>query len=200
MLERQKLIEDIRRGVASLQSYIQPGGALNLTDTNVHAENFVAGLLNALFGLSLVTVNQPTANHPCIDLIDDAQSLAVQVTSEKGSAKLKKTIECLKRHKRGRQIRSLKVFSLIPKQKRYTVNTKCPGIKFDWRKDVLDFNDVAKAASRIADLHQLRRVQEYIVSAIPSVFPEYQGQAPPLTTPATDPAIAWLALQYRSSS
>src|SRR6476646_8575705 len=150
MLERQKLIEDIRKGVAALQSYIQPGGTLNLTDTNVHAETFAAGLLNTLFGWSLVDVNRDTANHPCIDLIDNAQGLAIQVTSEKGSLKLKKTIECLKRHKRARHIRSLKVFSLVPKQKRYTVNTRCPGIKFDWRHDVLDFNDVAKAVSHIA--------------------------------------------------
>ncbi|MFL6310794.1 MAG: SMEK domain-containing protein [Terriglobales bacterium] len=199
MLERQKLIEDIRKGVAALQSYIQPGGALNLTDTNVHAETFTAGLLNTLFGWGLVNVNRDTANSPCIDLIDNAQGLAIQVTSEKGSVKLKKTIECLKRHKRGSHIRSLKVFSLTPRQKRYTVNTKCPGIKFDWRNDVLDFNDVAKAVNQIADLHQLRKVHEYIVSAIPSVFPEYQRQPPPLTTPATDPAIAWLAFSSRAT-
>jgi tetratricopeptide (TPR) repeat protein len=199
MLERQKLIEDIRKGVAALQSYIQPSGKLNLTDTNVHAETFVAGLLNALFGWSLVSANRETANHPCIDLIDEAQGLAVQVTSEKGSAKPKKTLECLKRHKRGKQIRSLKVFSLIPRQKRYTINTKCRGIKFDWRKDVLDFNDAVKAANQVTDLHHLQRLHEYIVSAIPSVFPEHQGQAPPLTTPATDPAIAWLTFSSRAT-
>jgi tetratricopeptide (TPR) repeat protein len=200
MLESQKLIEDIRKGVAALQSYIQPGGELNLTDTNVHAETFTAGLLNVLFGWSLVNVNRDASNHPCIDLIDDALGLAVQVTAEKRSAKLKETIECLKRHERGSHIRSLKVFLLTPKQERYTVNTKCPGIKFDWRKDVLDFNDVVKAANQIADLHQLRRVHEYIVSAIPSVFPEYQGQTPPLITPATNPATAWLAFSSRSTS
>jgi tetratricopeptide (TPR) repeat protein len=199
MLERQKLIDDIRRGAAALQRYIEPSGTLNLTDTNVHAETFVAGLLNALFGWGLVGVNRNIANHPCIDLIDDAQGLAVQVTSEKGSAKLNNTIKCLKRHKCGKQIRSLKVFLLIPRQKRYTVNAKCPGIKFDWRKDVLDFDDAVKAASRIDDLHHLRGVHKYIVEAIPSVFPEYQAQSPPLNTPATDPATAWLAFSSRAT-
>ena len=198
MLERQKLIDEIRKGAAALQSYIEPSGPLNLTDTNVHAEIFVAGLLNALFGWSLVGVNRNTANHPCIDLIDDAQGLAVQVTSEKGSAKLNNTIKCLKRHKCGEQIRSLKVFLLIPRQRSYTIDSKCPGIKFDWRKDVLDFDEAVKAASRIADLHHLRGVHEYIVGAIPSVFPEYQGQAP-LNTPATDPATAWLAFSSRAT-
>src|ERR1700722_20353480 len=118
MLEMQKLIDDIRRGAAALRSYIEPSGTLNLTDTNVHAETFVAGLLNALFGWSLVSVNRNTANHPCIDLIDDTQGLAVQITSERGSAKLNNTIKCLKQHKRGKQIRSLKMFLLLPRQKR----------------------------------------------------------------------------------
>jgi tetratricopeptide (TPR) repeat protein len=199
MLESQKLIEDIRKGVAALQSYIHPGGKLNLTDTNVHAETFAAGLLNVLFGWRLVNVNRDAANHPCIDLIDNTLRLAVQVTSEKGSAKLKETIECLKRHKHGSDIRSLKVFALTPKQTNYTVNTNCPGIKFDWRNDVLDFNDVVKAASQITDLHQLRKVHEYIVSAIPSVFPEYQREAPPLIMPTTDPATAWLAFSSRAT-
>jgi tetratricopeptide (TPR) repeat protein len=200
MLERQKLIDDIRKGVAALQSYIQPGGALNLTDTNVHAETFVRELLNALFGWSLVSANRETSNYPCIDLIDHAQGLAVQVTSEKGSAKLNKTIACLKANKRGKQFRSLKVFLLIPRQRRYTVNKKCPGIKFNWHEDVMDFDDVTKAVSRVADPDQLQRVHSYIVRAIPSLFPEYQGQKPPLTTPATDPATAWLAFSSRATS
>jgi len=40
MLERENLLEDIRKGLAVLQNYIRPGGTLNLTDTNVHSEDF----------------------------------------------------------------------------------------------------------------------------------------------------------------
>src|SRR5438093_1362994 len=114
---------------------------MNLTDTNVHAEDFVAGLLNALHGWSLVNTNKETANYPCIDLIDETRGLGVQVTAEKGSAKLTETIECLERHKLAGKVRYLKVFSLIAKQERYTVNASCPGIEFDWLNDVLDFDD-----------------------------------------------------------
>ena len=46
MLQKETLIEDIRKGLAVLQNYVRPSGTLNLTDTNVYAEEFVAGLLN----------------------------------------------------------------------------------------------------------------------------------------------------------
>ena len=199
MLEREYLLEDIRKGLAVLQNYVQPGGKLNLTDTNVHAEHFVAGLLNAIYGWSLVSTNQESANYPCIDLIDEGRGLGVQVTSERGSAKLTETLECLKKHGLSATIRQLIVFSLIAKQDRYTVNVGCPGIAFDWRKDVLDFNDAIHAAIGIADLRQLHQVHLHVVDAMPSVFPERHAHIPPVHVPVTDRAIAWLAFSSRAT-
>jgi tetratricopeptide (TPR) repeat protein len=199
MLERETLIEDIRKGLAVIQNYIRPGGKINLTDANVHAENFVAGLLNAIYGWSLVSTNQEAANYPCIDLIDEGRGLGVQVTSEKESPKLTDTVECLDRHGLARKIRQLKVFLLIPKQERYTVNAVCAGVQFDWRNDVLDFDDAIQAAHGIADLQQLQRVHRHVVHAIPSVFPEHREHAPSLILPATDPAITWLAFSSRAT-
>jgi len=139
MLQREIMIADIRKGLAVYQDYVRSGGPLNLTDTNVHAENFVAGLLNAINGWNLISTNQATANYPCIDLIDEQLALGVQVTAEEGSDKLTKTVECVKAHNLAGRIRYLKVFLLLPKQGRYTVHVECPGIEFDWRNDVLDF-------------------------------------------------------------
>ena len=116
MLQREIMIADIRKGLAVYQNYVRPGGTLNLTDTNVHAEDFVAGLLNAIYGWNLVNANQATANCPCIDLIDARLGLGVQVTAEAGSDKLTETVECLKTHKLAGKIKHLKVFLLIPKQ------------------------------------------------------------------------------------
>ena len=86
MLQRETLIAGIRKGLAVLQYFIGPGGTLNLTDSNVHAEDFVAGLLNSINGWSLVSTNKVTANYPCIDLIDVSLGLGVQVTAEGSSS------------------------------------------------------------------------------------------------------------------
>ncbi len=196
MLQREMMIADIRKGLAVYQDYVRPGGPLNLTDTNVHAENFVAGLLKAIHGWNLVSTNQGTANYPCIDLIDEQLGLGVQVTAEEGSDKLTKTVECLKTHDLAGSIKYLKVFLLLPKQGRYTVHAECPGIEFDWRNDVLDFAEEVKSAHAISDLEQLHRVHQHVVNSMPSIFPEYSNP-PPLYLPTTDPAKAWLAFSSR---
>jgi tetratricopeptide (TPR) repeat protein len=199
MLQRDALIQDIRSGLAALQNYVRPGGTLNLTDTNVHAENLVATLLNGIYGWDLVSTNCKSANYPCIDLIDEGRWLGVQVTSEKGSVKLTKTIECLARHGLASKIRQLKVFSLISKQKQYTVNVECPGVEFDWRNDVVDFDNVLQAAQAIADLQHLQQVHRLVVAAIPSMFPQHRERLPPLHVPVTDPDAAWLAFSSRAT-
>ncbi len=179
MLKKQKLIDDIRSAFAIFQNYIASGGSLNLTDTSVSAESFVGGLLNLLFRWNLTSTNSHSANYPCVDLIDRARGLAVQVTAEKGSAKLIDTINCLARHSSGNNIRFLKVFLLVPRQKRYKIEVECSGVAFDWRDDVLDFDDAVKAANLIDDLSHLQELHEYVVDALPSAFAEYPKRIPP---------------------
>ena len=200
MLQRQTMIDDIRQGLAVYQNYVLPGGTLNLTDTNVHAEDFVAGLLNSIYGWSLVSTNQSTANYPCIDLIDETLALGVQVTSEAGSAKLTKTLECAKTHDLAKNVKHLKVFLLIPKQEKYSVHAECPGIAFDWEHDVLDFRDALQSAQAISYLPQLQRVHQHVVQSLPSIFPQHKHDPLPLFIPVTDPAKAWLPFSSRATS
>ncbi|MFO0823645.1 MAG: SMEK domain-containing protein [Gemmataceae bacterium] len=182
LLAKETLISEIRSGLAVFQDYVRPGGKLNLTDPNVQSEDFVAGLLNAVYGWSLLSTNKAKANYSCIDLIDDTRKLGIQVTAEGGSDKLTSTLECLAKHKMARDISLLKVFLLIPKQGKYTVNAACPGITFDWKTDVIDCDDIALAAQAIDDLQQLRRVHQFVVDSMPRLFPNYH----PVHLPGTD--------------
>jgi hypothetical protein len=50
MLLRQTSIDEIRLGLAVLQGYVGPGGPLNLTNINIHAEDSVGGVVNLLNG------------------------------------------------------------------------------------------------------------------------------------------------------
>lgn len=194
------MIDDIRQGLAVYENYVRPSGTLNLTDTNVHAEDFAAGLLNSIHGWSLVSTNQVTANYPCIDLIDETLALGVQVTSEAGSAKLTKTLECAKTHELAEKVKHLKVFLLIPKQEKYSVHAECPGIVFDWEHDVLDFKDALQSIQAISDLRQLQRVHQHVVQSLPSIFPQHKHNPLPLSFPVTDPAKSWLPFSSRATS
>jgi tetratricopeptide (TPR) repeat protein len=200
MLQRQTMIDDIRRGLAVYENYVRPGGTLNLTDSNVHAEDFVAGLLNGIHGWNLVSTNQATANYPCIDLIDETLAFGVQVTSESGSDKLTKTLECANTHQLAEKVKHLKVFLLIPKQEKYSIHAKCPGIAFNWEHDVLDFKDALQSIVAISHLPQLHRVHQYVVQSLPSIFPQQRYHPLPLSVPVTDPVKAWLSFSSRATS
>jgi len=210
VLAKDEMIRDIRKGLSALQAYIAPGGPLNLTDINVQAEDFVAGLLNAIHGWGLVNTNQATANYPCIDLIDEVNTLGVQVTSETSSAKVSGTLECIKARNLAGRVSHLMVFMIVPKQGHYTVRATCPGVTFEWQDDIIDFDDALKAIQAIFDLRHLERVHHYVIDSLPFVFPDQrlvqaalraeEALEPPLSIPSTDPRVSRLAFSSQTTT
>jgi hypothetical protein len=170
MLAIKELREGIRLGFASLQAYIRPGGSLNLTDINIHAEVFVGEILNALHSWNLVNTNNTTPNSPCIDLLEARERIGIQVTSQAGAAKLNKTLQCVRTHGLSTRMNQLKVFSLLRKQGTYKVTETCPGISFNWRQDVLDFDTTLQEINAITDLQRLRAIHSVVSNAFPTLF------------------------------
>ncbi|WP_455827393.1 SMEK domain-containing protein [Pseudomonas graminis] len=170
MLLKQNLMQDIRHGLAYLQSGIRPGPKCNLTDLNVMAEDFVCLLLNALNGWALVNANTGRSNYPCIDLIDEVNKIGVQVTSEKGVKKINETIACIGKHGLSEHINKLYVFSLIPRQGTYKVSETAAGVGFSI-EDVLDFDYVIKAVNAAGiDLAVMKKVHTVVVDHLPNAF------------------------------
>jgi hypothetical protein len=170
MLAMKELRDDIRLAFASLQAYIRPGGSLNLTDINIHAEDFVGDVLNAIHSWNLVNTNKTTSNSPCIDLLEAQKLIGIQVTSQPGAAKLDKTIVCVRTHGLATKINQLKVFSLIRKQGTYKVTETCPGVSFNWCQDVLDFDTILQEINAITDLQRLRVIHSVVSNAFPALF------------------------------
>lgn len=197
-MNREKQIGEIRQGLAFIQSYISIGRTTNLTDPNIHAEEFVRNLLNILFDFQLINANQQVSNFACIDLIDSKLKLGIQVTSEKGSQKVSKTIECLEGKNMNRFIKNLKIFTLKPKQKRYKINKTCAGINFDWKNDVIDFNDVIQAALNVQDEGKLRKLHSYVIRYT-TIFTDYSANIPSLYLPTQDTSLAWLSFSAEST-
>jgi hypothetical protein len=61
-----------------------------LYDINRVSEDVAAGLLNLVFNLDLKNLNEEETNFPGIDLGDETQKKAFQVTSRTDRAKIKK--------------------------------------------------------------------------------------------------------------
>lgn len=197
VLEREKLIQEIRSGLAYLQQYVSYGGKENLTDTNIYAEDFVSGLLNILYGWNLVNANRDVANFPCIDLIDTTLGIGIQVTSERNSKKINKTIVCLKKHSLSNKINSLRIFTLKKKQKNYTISVNCPEIEFNWRNHIIDFEDIFIESHKIQDIARLDMLHEYVVYSIP-IFQKNSKKELPLYIPSTAKESSSLAFSSQT--
>lgn len=90
---RQNSINNITSKLAYLQSQINLANSLNLTDINIHAENFFRELYNNCFGYSFKNTNFDHQNTAHIDLIDDMSKVAMQITSQNDNDKISKSIK-----------------------------------------------------------------------------------------------------------
>ena len=92
MTEMENSIKTVTRWLSVLCSEVALRNSLNLQDINVIAENFYRDLLNLLYGYRLKNANHEKQNVASIDLVDDENRLAIQVTSDNSSAKVHDTI------------------------------------------------------------------------------------------------------------
>jgi hypothetical protein len=169
MLTHADMNDQVRRGLSILQDYIRTGTQLNLTDASVTAEVFVQGLLNRAYGWKLRDLNAAQRNHPCLDLLDDVARLGVQVSASNTSEKANDALSCLRRRATPLPITVLKLFTLVAKQRKYTVRVRCPGVRFVPKDDVLDFATVIKELDR-STMNRVKAVHDYVVATIPQAF------------------------------
>lgn len=80
---------------AELSSKVKLSNQLNLIDVNIQCENKILLILNCLYGWELRNINTVSSNAPAIDLVDEVRRVAIQVTSDTSSSKVKKTIQKL---------------------------------------------------------------------------------------------------------
>lgn len=92
MMERQNFTNKIIDLLSFLQAKVELSNLINLTDTNIHSENFYRDFLNLVYGYKLQNINIIEPNAVAIDLGDDENKLAIQVTSTSAISKTKKTV------------------------------------------------------------------------------------------------------------
>ena len=91
-MNRQDYIKSVISSLAWLSNQVEVANRLNLTDINIHSENFYRDLLNLAFGYSLVNINIIDPNSAAIDLGDESNKFAFQVTSTSTLSKTRHTV------------------------------------------------------------------------------------------------------------
>jgi hypothetical protein len=133
---------------------------MNLYDYNIHAENALIPIINTVYGLQVSNVNSNgKRNFPAIDLADDNNRIAFQVTVTTGIEKVKNTLESFKVYELHKKYDTLYIFVLTQKQKSYSQDA-LKGIlpadyDFDVKNHIIDFSNIRE---KIIDIQSLEKL------------------------------------------
>lgn len=146
------LQNEFRELVAQFRNEIEAASAMGQFDAHQVAENVMCGLLRQLCGWpTLRNMNTEQANFPGIDLADDTNRVAIQVTATADIGKIKYTIEQFVAQNLHQRYDRLIVYVLTTKQGSYSqaaVNSACVGKhQFSTSTDVWDYKELCSKAA-----------------------------------------------------
>jgi hypothetical protein len=141
MLTRGYFIGEIVDAFSDISGQVSTRARLGLTDLNKYAEDFFKTVLNHLLSLSLTNLNDERSNAPGLDLGDNGNGIAFQVTSQRTSAKVNETLAKLSLEQIATYPK-IRVLIIGSRQSSYTLNAAdCARASFTdddiWDIDVL---------------------------------------------------------------
>lgn len=161
MMNREIYLKDIAENLALLSGQVSLLNTINLYDINIIAEDFFPGLLKLIYGYELKNTNYLEKNAPAIDLVDLKNRIAVQVTSDNSSTKIKHTIEEFNKNKKYELYDRLIVLILTHK-KRYASNFDTQGMfTFEKTRDIWDVEKLMKDIRKL-ETGKIKEISNYL--------------------------------------
>ena len=155
-MNRQDYQKSIINSLTWLSTQVQVHNRLNLTDINVHSENFYRDLLNLAFGYNLVNINIIDPNAAAIDLGDEGSKFAIQVTSTSTLAKTKHTVSKFIENRLYEKYDRLVILNIASKTTHTVSNVGDDSYSLNTKDDIWDIGNLAVM---INDL-ELSKIQE----------------------------------------
>lgn len=180
-MSRKALLDKINQLIVSFKAEIEENNKLNLTDINIHAENFLIPLLKLVYGWDLRNTNLYSSNNPAIDLEDEDNRVAIQVTSTGTSAKIKKTLVKYKTHHGSGKHDQLLILILTKKQKKYSADDIIQHANeisaFNLDNCIIDFSDVLKEIHGLHSINKIREILELLQTELSEAKIEQRKQS-----------------------
>ena len=128
---------------------IKSNTALGLSDINKLSENVMLPLFKEIYGYEhLEKLESYQVNHPAVDLGDEYQRVAIQITSTPSSEKIKDTLRGFVKHRLFDRFDRLIVYIITEKQNNYSGSGFDEIIgehfAFDKERDILDYRDLLR--------------------------------------------------------
>lgn len=135
---------------------------LRTYDHHILMEDVVCKLLNMVYGWELVNLNYQKKNHPGIDLGDDKNRIAVQVTSDKSRNKVVDTLRKFEEHRCFKEYDRLIIF-IVGEQECFKKEFTTQAFTFSPEMDILDLTVLFKAI-QAADESVQDAVYDYLLN------------------------------------
>lgn len=165
LYKKDKYINNIISGLGRVQNELNMHNATNHYDINIISEDFFAGLLNLIYGYNLKNANHEKKNTEAIDLFDEKNRIAVQVTYNNDSRKLQETIDKYIKCELYADYKCL-IFLLLQNKKSYEKKFDTKGLFcFDKKRDIMDINDLT-AKIKTLDTEILMKIDNYFAVEI----------------------------------
>ncbi|MCK8118635.1 SMEK domain-containing protein [Pseudoalteromonas sp. 2CM37A] len=142
-MNRQDYQKSIINSLTWLSTQVSVSNKLNLTDINVHSENFYRDLLNLAFGYNLQNINIIEPNSAAIDLGDSNARIAIQVTSTSSLSKTRHTVEKFIEKTLFKNYDRLIILNIVEKTAHKISSVGDDSYCLDTKKDIWDVGDLA---------------------------------------------------------
>jgi hypothetical protein len=173
--KRTEIIEKITTNLAFLSKATSLENVVGLLNSNRTAQTFFQGLFNQVMDLNLVDldIENNTTNYPGIDLGDHDKHLAIQITTDSSSTKIKDTINTFQNNPKCAEFSRLIIF-IIGNKEGYTTNFITNGrFNFNPDTDIWDDSVLATEINKIQDINKLQILLAFLEEWLsPIMFPE----------------------------
>ena len=153
-MRQQELLIEARDLLAQFVTRVRGAAAMGHTDINVISEAFLTDLLTETFDLpGLRNLNREQRNFPGLDLADDAEGVAYQITATSDLSKIKDSLKTVVAERLYIRYPRVRVYVLTEKQGSYSqsaIDSVTQGhLQFDAKSDIQDYRDVLRALSTL---------------------------------------------------
>lgn len=166
-MNRKTLVESIIDMLGLLKHRISTYNQAGLFDIDSLSEDFFQKLLNLVFGYNLININiVEKKNFPAIDLGDDGQKVAFQITAVSSKTKVKETIKLFLEKNLYEKYTRLQILVLKSKTnfKEGNFNTDSK-FNFDHLKDIFDIDDLV-ALIRQKSVPELEAIHKFLTEEL----------------------------------
>ncbi len=160
-MNRQDYQKSIIKSLAWLSIQVSVSNRLNLTDINVHSENFYRDLLNLTFDYKLVNINIIDQNAAAIDLGDEGNKFAIQVTSTSALAKTRKTVTKFIKKGLHKKYDRLVILNITSKTEHTVPTVGDNAYRLNTKDDIWDTGDLAVRINNL-ELSKIQEVSNFL--------------------------------------